>query len=57
MEGVAIVTGAAHGIGLAMARRLAASGLTVVAMDVDGATLREAPLPGGTISSGQGSER
>jgi 3-oxoacyl-[acyl-carrier protein] reductase len=49
MEGVAIVTGAAHGIGLAVARRLASSGLTVVAMDVDVATLREAPLPGGTI--------
>jgi NAD(P)-dependent dehydrogenase (short-subunit alcohol dehydrogenase family) len=49
MDGVAIVTGAAHGIGLAIARRLGSSGLTVVAVDVDGETLREAPLPDGTV--------
>jgi NAD(P)-dependent dehydrogenase (short-subunit alcohol dehydrogenase family) len=49
MEGVAIVTGAAHGIGLAVARRLGASGLTVVAVDVDGDTLRDAPLPEGAV--------
>jgi 3-oxoacyl-[acyl-carrier protein] reductase len=49
MDGVAIVTGAAHGIGLAVARRLGSSGLTVVAVDVDGATLRDAPLPEGAV--------
>ncbi|HEU5155660.1 MAG TPA: SDR family oxidoreductase [Streptosporangiaceae bacterium] len=49
MDGVAIVTGAAHGIGLAVARRLGSSGLTVVAVDVDAATLREAPLPDGAV--------
>lgn len=45
MDGVAIVTGAAHGIGLAVARRLGALGLTVVAVDVDRGTLQDAPLP------------
>lgn len=49
MEGVAIVTGAAHGIGLAVARRLGSSGLTVVAVDVDAATLRDAPLPADAV--------
>jgi NAD(P)-dependent dehydrogenase (short-subunit alcohol dehydrogenase family) len=49
MDGAAIVTGAAHGIGLAVARRLASSGLTVVAVDIDGETLRDAPLPEGAV--------
>lgn len=48
-DGVAIVTGAAHGIGLATARRLAARGLTVAAMDVDGEMLAKAPLPERTV--------
>lgn len=49
MSGVAIVTGAAHGIGLATARRLTDRGLTVVAVDVDGDELSRAPLPTGTV--------
>src|SRR6266545_5443481 len=49
MDGVAIVTGAAHGIGLAVARRVGASGLTVAAVDVDGGALRDAPLPDGAV--------
>lgn len=44
---VAIVTGAAHGIGLATARRLAARGLAVAAVDVDGEVLAGADLPTG----------
>jgi NAD(P)-dependent dehydrogenase (short-subunit alcohol dehydrogenase family) len=45
MDGVAIVTGAAHGIGLATAARLHAAGLSVAAVDVDEPTLMAAPLP------------
>ena len=45
MDGVAIVTGAAHGIGLAIAQRLGAGGVRVVAVDVDGDELGKAPLP------------
>jgi 3-oxoacyl-[acyl-carrier protein] reductase len=40
--GVAIVTGAARGIGLAIAERVAADGVVVVAVDRDGERLREA---------------
>lgn len=47
--GVAIVTGAAHGIGLAAARRLAARGLAVAAVDVDGDELTKADLPAGVV--------
>jgi 3-oxoacyl-[acyl-carrier protein] reductase len=39
---VAIVTGAAHGIGLASARRLSAAGAHIVAVDLDEAALAEA---------------
>jgi NAD(P)-dependent dehydrogenase (short-subunit alcohol dehydrogenase family) len=39
---VAVVTGAASGIGLASARRLASLGATVLAVDVDGARAAEA---------------
>ena len=45
IDGVAIVTGAAHGIGLAIAQRLDAAGASVVAVDVDGDELGKAPLP------------
>jgi NAD(P)-dependent dehydrogenase (short-subunit alcohol dehydrogenase family) len=45
----AIVTGAAHGIGLATARRLGAAGLRVVAVDVDGERLGAAELPAGAV--------
>lgn len=45
---VALVTGAASGIGLAAAQRLAAEGATVVACDLDGARLEDAGLPMGT---------
>lgn len=41
----AVVTGAAHGIGLAIARRLAAAGAEVLAVDKDGERL-EAAFPG-----------
>jgi NAD(P)-dependent dehydrogenase (short-subunit alcohol dehydrogenase family) len=44
---VAIVTGAAHGIGLATARRLAGRGMSVAAVDVDGDVLAGAELPEG----------
>ena len=37
LDRVAVVTGAGSGIGLASARRLAAEGATVVAVDIDGA--------------------
>lgn len=47
--GVAIVTGAAHGIGLAVARRLASVGLQVVAVDVDVEALESADLPDGVV--------
>jgi len=42
---MAIVTGAARGIGLAVAHHLGASGLAVVAVDIDADTPRDAPLP------------
>jgi NAD(P)-dependent dehydrogenase (short-subunit alcohol dehydrogenase family) len=45
VQGTAIVTGAAHGIGLAVARRLDGAGLRVAAVDVDARTLGSAPLP------------
>lgn len=48
MDGIAIVTGAAHGIGLAIAQRLGSLGLSVVAVDSDADTLVRAPLPQGT---------
>lgn len=44
---VAIVTGAAHGIGLATARRLAGRGWSVATVDVDGDLLASADLPDG----------
>lgn len=44
---VAIVTGAAHGIGLATAQRLADRGHSVVAVDVDDAAMSAADLPPG----------
>lgn len=46
---VAIVTGAAHGIGLAVARRLQSMDFAVAALDVDGDVLQEAPLGAGTL--------
>jgi NAD(P)-dependent dehydrogenase (short-subunit alcohol dehydrogenase family) len=49
MDGVAIVTGAAHGIGLAIAQRLGAAGARVVAADIDADRLATAPLPRGAI--------
>jgi NAD(P)-dependent dehydrogenase (short-subunit alcohol dehydrogenase family) len=45
MDGVAIVTGAAHGIGLAIAQRIGAAGARVVAVDIDADELASAPLP------------
>lgn len=48
-KGVAIVTGAAHGIGLAVARRLSARGLGVAAVDVDADQLGQASLPGEVV--------
>lgn len=45
---VAIVTGAAHGIGLGVARALGDEGATVVAVDIDSDGLSRAPLPDGT---------
>lgn len=44
-DGVAIVTGAGHGIGLATAQRLAGLGMVVAAVDIDADALRDAPLP------------
>jgi 3-oxoacyl-[acyl-carrier protein] reductase len=44
---VALVTGAARGIGEAIARRLAVNGATVYFTDVDEAVLRETALAGG----------
>ena len=44
-DDVAIVTGGAHGIGLATAQRLAARGTAVAAVDVDGEALEAAALP------------
>jgi NAD(P)-dependent dehydrogenase (short-subunit alcohol dehydrogenase family) len=45
MKKVAIVTGAAHGIGLAVAQRLTSAGLRVAAVDVDAPALNTALLP------------
>jgi NAD(P)-dependent dehydrogenase (short-subunit alcohol dehydrogenase family) len=49
MQGVAIVTGAAHGIGLAVAQRLCTVGFQVAAVDVDADALKTALLPDGTL--------
>jgi NAD(P)-dependent dehydrogenase (short-subunit alcohol dehydrogenase family) len=49
VDGTAIVTGAAHGIGLATSQRLNAAGLRVVAVDVDAQALAGAPLPEAVI--------
>lgn len=48
-RGAAIVTGAARGIGLATARRLADAGHAIAAVDVDGEALDAAPLPDRTL--------
>ncbi|MGH9111316.1 MAG: SDR family NAD(P)-dependent oxidoreductase [Acidimicrobiales bacterium] len=48
-DGVAIVTGAGHGIGLGTAQRLAARGLAVAAVDIDADVLHAAPLPAGVM--------
>jgi NAD(P)-dependent dehydrogenase (short-subunit alcohol dehydrogenase family) len=45
----AVVTGAAHGIGLATARLLHQSGAEVIAVDSDEPTLREVCVDGGTV--------
>ena len=45
----ALVTGAAHGIGLATAHALADAGYRVVAVDRDGAALARAGLPAGSV--------
>jgi NAD(P)-dependent dehydrogenase (short-subunit alcohol dehydrogenase family) len=45
--GVAVVTGAAHGIGLAIAQRLCQDGYDLVAVDLDGDELERAALPAG----------
>ena len=47
---VAIITGAASGIGKAMARRFAAEGAAVLASDVDGARLER--VVGGIVEKG-----
>jgi NAD(P)-dependent dehydrogenase (short-subunit alcohol dehydrogenase family) len=44
-----VVTGAANGIGLAVAQRLRERGLRVAAVDVDETTLSAAPLPADTL--------
>jgi 3-oxoacyl-[acyl-carrier protein] reductase len=52
IQGAAVVTGAAGGIGLAICRRLAASGATVVAVDVAdrlGATVAELESSGAAV--------
>ncbi|HKY47438.1 MAG TPA: SDR family oxidoreductase [Acidimicrobiia bacterium] len=52
LEGAAVVTGAAGGIGLAICRRLAASGATVVAVDVAdrlGATVADLESSGAAV--------
>lgn len=45
VSGVAVVTGAAHGIGLAVAQRLSRVGLRVAAIDIDADALAKAHLP------------
>jgi NAD(P)-dependent dehydrogenase (short-subunit alcohol dehydrogenase family) len=45
----ALITGAAKGIGLATARRLAAEGARVGLLDIDAAALREAAIPGALL--------
>lgn len=49
MDGVGIVTGAAHGIGLAIAQRMSAAGVGVVAVDIDAGELAAAALPPDTL--------
>ncbi len=52
IQGAAVVTGAAGGIGLAICRRLAAAGATVVAVDMAdrlGATVADLESSGGTV--------
>src|SRR6516225_8081553 len=49
LDRVAVITGAGSGIGLACARRLAAEGAKIVAVDIDGETGKAAATEAGGI--------